>query len=76
MHDTTQFTTSLDIGPDITPRAGVTDKGYDSIKNRTACRERGIVAVIPYRANTKTGRNPSRSCSTEGAPALSRPSVS
>lgn len=53
VHDTTQFTTSLDIGPDTTPRAVVTDKGYDSKKNRTACRERGIIAVIPYRATTK-----------------------
>jgi transposase len=31
----------------------VTDKGYVSKRNRTACRERGIVAVIPHRANTK-----------------------
>jgi transposase len=53
VHDTTQFATSLDIGPDITPRAVVTDKGYDSKKNRATCRERGIVAVIPHRATAK-----------------------
>jgi hypothetical protein len=28
--DTTQFETSLDPGPDITPRVVMTDKGYDS----------------------------------------------
>jgi len=37
-----------DIGPDITPRAALTDKGYDSAKNRPACRER-IVPIIPFR---------------------------
>jgi transposase len=31
----------------------MTDKGYDSAKNRAACRERGIVPIIPYRANAK-----------------------
>jgi len=51
--DSTQLKTSLDIGPDITPRAALTDKGYDSAKNRAACRERHIVPVIPYRSNTK-----------------------
>jgi transposase len=44
---------SLDIGPDITPRAAITDKGYDSAANRTACRQRGIIPVIPYRQNAK-----------------------
>jgi hypothetical protein len=28
--DSTQFETSLDIGPDIRPRIAMTDKGYDS----------------------------------------------
>jgi transposase len=50
--DSTQLKTSLDIGPDITPRAALTDKGYDSAKNRAACRERRIVPVIPYRSNS------------------------
>lgn len=53
MHDSTQLECSLDIGPDITPRAALGDKGYDSQANRAACRKRGIVPVIPYRANTK-----------------------
>ena len=51
--DSTQLTTSLEIGPDISPRAAMTDKGYDSKSNRDACRERGIVPVIPYRSNAK-----------------------
>jgi transposase len=51
--DSTQLKTSLDIGPDITPRAPLTDKGYDSAKNCAACRERHIVPVIPYRSNAK-----------------------
>jgi transposase len=44
---------SLAMGPDITPRAAMTDKGYDARTNRVACRARGIVPVIPYRANAK-----------------------
>jgi transposase len=44
---------SLGIGPDIRPRAALTDKGYDSKANRAACRKCGIVPVIPYRANVK-----------------------
>ena len=51
--DSTQLETSLDIGPDITPRAAITDKGYDSKANRAACRKRGIVPIIPHRSNTK-----------------------
>jgi transposase len=48
---------SLEMGPDITPRAAMTDKGYDSKANRTACREHGIVPVIPYRDNAKNRPN-------------------
>jgi transposase len=55
--DSTQLATSLDIGPDITPRAAMTDKGYDSQSNRAACRERGIVPVIPHRSNAKNKPN-------------------
>jgi transposase len=51
--DTTQLEISLDIGPDIAPRAAVTDKGYDSATNRAACRRRGIIPVIPYRENAR-----------------------
>jgi transposase len=55
--DSTQLATSLDIGPDITPRAVMTDKGYDAKSNRAACRERGIIPVIPHRSNTKNKPN-------------------
>jgi transposase len=55
--DTTQFETSLDLGPDITPRVAVTDKGYDSRTNREAARARGITPVIPRRQTSrKRGR--------------------
>lgn len=53
VNDSTQLAISLDIGPDIMPRAVMTDKGYDSKRNRAACRERGSIPVIPYRSNTK-----------------------
>lgn len=51
--DSTQFETSLDIGPDIRPRIAVTDKGYDSEANRLAALARGITPVIPRRENSK-----------------------
>jgi transposase len=48
-----QFETLLDIGPDITPRAVMTDKGSDAKANREAARSRGICPIIPFRSNTK-----------------------
>jgi transposase len=54
--DSTQFETSLDIGPDIRPRIAITDKGYDSAANRAAARARGITPVIPRRENSKQRR--------------------
>jgi transposase len=51
--DSTQFETSLDIGPEIRPRIAITDKGYDSQANRAAARARGITPVIPRRENSK-----------------------
>jgi hypothetical protein len=51
--DCTQLETSLNIGPDIAPRAVLTDKGYDSAANRAICRKRGIIPVIPHRSNAK-----------------------
>ena len=53
MADTTRFETLLDIGPDITPRAALGDKGYSSKANRAATRRRGIAPVIPHKANEK-----------------------
>ena len=43
----------LEIGPDVTPRAAVGDKGYDSRPNRQAARTRGICPAIPYKSTTK-----------------------
>jgi hypothetical protein len=54
--DSTQFETSLDIGPDSRPRIAITDKGYDSAANRAAARARGITPVIPRRENSKQRR--------------------
>jgi len=51
--DSTQFETSLDIGPDIRPRIAVSDKGYDSEANRAAALARGVTPVIPRRENSK-----------------------
>ncbi len=48
-----QFETLLDVGPDITPRAAVGDKGYDAKANRQVARSRGICPAIPYRTTTK-----------------------
>ena len=48
--DSRQFELLLDIGPDITPRAAMTDKGYDAKANRKAARDRGICPLIPYRS--------------------------
>ncbi len=51
--DSTQFETSLDIGPYIRPRIAITDKGYDSQANRAAARARGITPVIPRHENSR-----------------------
>ena len=44
----------LDLGPDVTPRAVVADKGYDAKANRAAARARGICPVIPHKSNAKS----------------------
>ena len=54
--DSPQFEVLLDLGPDITPRAAVGDKGYDAKANRSAARERSICPVIPFKASAGTGR--------------------
>jgi len=43
----------LEIGPDVSPRAAVGDKGYDSRSNREAARSSGICPVIPYKSTAK-----------------------
>jgi transposase len=52
--DSPQFEILLDLGPDITPRAAVGDKGYDSQANRSAARERSICPVIPFKVTART----------------------
>jgi transposase len=52
--DSPHFEVLLDLGPDITPRAAVGDKGYDSKANRSAARERSICPVIPFRSSART----------------------
>ena len=51
--DSPQFEVLLDLGPDITPRAAVGDKGYDSTGNRSAARERSICPVIPFKSSAR-----------------------
>jgi len=43
----------LEIGPDVTPRAAVGDKGYDSRPHRQAARSRGICPAIAYKSTAK-----------------------
>nr|WP_245453603.1 transposase [Aminobacter sp. MSH1] len=49
--DAPHFPILLDIGPDITPRAAIGDKGYSSKANRAAARVRCIAPVIPHKSN-------------------------
>jgi transposase len=51
--DSGNFEVLLNIGPDVTPRAAVGDKGYDSRPNRKAVRSRGICPAIPYKSTAK-----------------------
>ena len=44
--DSRQFDTLLAIGPDVTPLAVITDKGYDAKANREAARTRGTLPVF------------------------------
>ena len=56
--DTKQFEVLMEIGPEVTPRAIIADKGYDAKANREAARKRGILPIIPYRRNTKIPHKP------------------
>ena len=51
--DCCKFEILLDIGPNITPRAAMTDKGSDARKNRETARGCGICPVIPYRSTAR-----------------------
>jgi transposase len=49
--DSRQFDALLELGPDVTPRAVIADKGYDAKANREAASKRGSLPVIPRRKN-------------------------
>jgi transposase len=51
--DSRNFEVLLEIGPNVTPRAAVGDKGYASRRNRQAARSRGICPAIPYKSTAK-----------------------
>jgi transposase len=51
--DSRNFEVLLEIGPDVTPRAAVGDKGYDARSNRAAARSRGICPAIPYKSTAR-----------------------
>ncbi len=51
--DSPQFEVLLDLGPEITPRAALGDKGYDSKGTRAAARERSICPAIPYKSTAR-----------------------
>ncbi|WP_158875059.1 IS5 family transposase [Antarcticirhabdus aurantiaca] len=51
--DAPHFPILLGLGPDTDPRAAIGDKGYASKANRAAARKRGIIPVIPHKANEK-----------------------
>ncbi|MFG1328856.1 IS5 family transposase [Xanthobacter autotrophicus] len=51
--DSPIFKLLLDLGPDITPRAAVADKGYDAKANRAIARARGIAPAIPFKSNAR-----------------------
>src|SRR4051812_33570836 len=74
--DSTQFETSLDIGPDIRPRIAMTDKGYDSQANRAAALARGVNPVIPRRENSKQPGRFFQNASINFGRASNRPSAS
>ena len=51
--DSPLFKLLLDLGPDVTPRAALADKGYDVKANRAIARARGIAPAIPFKSNAK-----------------------
>jgi transposase len=40
------------------PRGIVADEGYDALSDRDVVRKHGIVAIIPYRSNSKVPHRP------------------
>ena len=74
--DSTQFETSLDIGPNIRPRIAMTDKGYDSEANR-ARHSRAASIRLSRAAKTPSSEDASfRNASTNFVRASNRQSAS
>jgi hypothetical protein len=71
--DSRQVEILLDIGPDIQPRAAMTDKRYDAKANRQAARERGICPIISCRSISKISPRSSPRRSTKLGPGSNRP---
>ena len=70
--DSHQFTTLLDIGPDVRPRAVVADKGYDAEASQTAALACGICAVTLIAPILYSGRRSSQRPPTRAARASNR----
>jgi transposase len=51
--DSRHFAVLLDLGPEITPRAALGDKGYDTNGTRQAARSRGICPAIPHKVTAR-----------------------
>ena len=73
--DSRNFELLLDIGPDILPRAAITDKGYDAKSNRDGARKRGICRSFRIARLQPTDQLSSRKSSTKRGRASSRPSA-
>ena len=59
--DSPQFETLLDIGSDVRPRAAVTDKGYDSKRNRAAAASAASLRSFPAKPTPRRDRLLSKS---------------
>ena len=73
--DSRNFELLLDIGPDILPRAAITDKGYDAKSNRTAPASAAFVRSFRIARLQPTDQLSSRKSSTKRGRASSRPSA-
>jgi hypothetical protein len=71
--DSTQLKTSLDIGPDITPRAAITDKGYDSAKTAPSVASDALFQSFHTVQIRRAGRTSFQSSCTRPELASNRP---
>ncbi|MDI4663504.1 transposase [Xanthobacter autotrophicus] len=74
--DSPLFKLLLDLGPYVTPRAALADKGYDAKANRAIARARGIAPAIPFKSTAKDRSPSSRRRSTGATPGSSSASES